>query len=416
MNDEINSADSSAHPASVHTAVATDLTTIEKLDSEKLMHTYKRKPVAFDHGQGMHLYDTDGKEYLDLLSGLGTMGLGHSNKAVSDTLCDQSKKLMHVSNLYHVEGRGELASALIALYGQPGKVFFGNSGAEANECAIKLARKWGHANKPAADTIVTATGSFHGRTLATIAATGQPEFARPFAPITPGFAHTPFNDVEALDVMLGEKTIAFMIEVVQGESGVWPATKEYVQTAAELCKQRDILFIVDEVQSGIYRSGKPFAFQHFGIAPDIITSAKALGNGFPVGATIARTSVADAFSPGDHGTTFGGNVLACAVCLAVLDCYKAMDIEEHVTNVGAYARKRLAEIPGVCDVRGIGLMIGFTFSDFSAQECAEELLANGIVVNAIGDSYIRILPPLICEYAHIDTLVSAINAIIENKK
>ncbi len=388
---------------------------IEALDNQYVMHTFARNDLAFVSGEGMKLTATDGKVYFDFLAGIGTVGLGHSHPVIVDALARQAQELMHVSNIYHVRNRGELAHDLVALFEDEGKVFFSNSGAEANECAIKLARKWGHAHKPQANEIVTMKGSFHGRTLATVAATGQEKYSLPFAPVTPGFISVEYNNIDALEEALGENALACMMEVIQGESGVWPATQEFVARAQELCKQRNILLIVDEVQSGMFRTGKPYAYQHYGIKPDIISLAKGIGNGFPLAATIAKTNVADEFLPGDHGTTFGGNVLACTVGRSVVRELALLADSGHIDEISAYAFEKLAAIPGVTNVRGRGLMIGFSLLAHSAQEVASALLEQGFLVNAIGKENIRILPPLICEKSHIDALAKALYAIIEEK-
>lgn len=400
--------------ALIHTTANTEAA-IRELDVQYVMPTYGRNNVAFVEGCGMELIDIEGKTYLDFLSGIGTVSLGHSNPVVVETLTKQAHKLMHVSNIYGVENRGELAADLSNLAGMDAQVFFSNSGAEANECAIKLARKWGHAHKSEATHIVTLEGSFHGRTLGTIAATGQKKFSAPFAPVMPGFTTVPLNDEAALDVALNDDAIALMIEVVQGESGVWLAAPSFIQRAEKLCRERNVLLVVDEVQSGMFRTGTPFAFQNYGIEPDIFTLAKALGNGFPIGATVARTNLAAEFVPGDHGTTFGGNVLACTVARTVVEQLSALADSGHIDQVGAYAREQLAALDGVTDVRGIGLMIGFTLATANAQDVAAKLLERGFIVNAIGSEHVRILPPLICENAHIDALISALYATIESK-
>lgn len=397
-----------------HTTAAS-LEHIVELDERYVMHTYGRKPVAFISGKGMELTATDGKVYLDFLSGIGTMGLGHSHPAITDALCKQAQTLMHVSNIYHVKNRGEFAADLVALFEQRARVFFSNSGAEANECAIKLARKWAKLTKPEADTIITMKGSFHGRTLATVAATGQEKFSAPFPPKMPGFQAIEYNSLAALEDAVGPSTVAVMLEVVQGESGVWPATQEFVTKAADLCKAHNCLLIVDEVQSGMFRTGKPFAYQHYGIQPDIVSLAKGIGNGFPLGATIAREEIADVFVPGDHGTTFGGNELATSVARTVVAQLAQLADSGHIDEVSAYALKKLSALPGVEAVRGIGLMIGFSLTAHNAQELAARLLDQGIIVNAIGSNHIRILPPLICEIAHIDTFINALYAIIVEK-
>lgn len=409
--------------SNTHTSYSDALTTstanteeaIHALDMRYVMPTYTRKNVAFVEGHGMELTSTEGKTYLDFLSGIGTIGLGHSNEAVVQTLTEQAGKLMHVSNIFDVENRGELAADLTALANMDGQVFFANSGAEANECALKLARKWGHAHKPDATRIITLEGSFHGRTLGTIAATGQEKFSAPFAPVMPGFATVPLNDEAALEAALNDDAIALMIEVVQGESGVWPAAPSFVKLAEKLCHERNVLLIIDEVQSGMFRTGTPYAFQNYGIEPDMFTLAKALGNGFPIGATVAKTSLAAEFAPGDHGTTFGGNVLACTVARTVVKELAQLADTGHIDEVGAYAREQLAHLDGVLNVRGIGLMIGFTLVAKNAQEVAARLLEQGFIVNAIGTDHVRILPPLICENAHIDALIDALYAIIDSK-
>lgn len=385
---------------------------IAQLDKAYLMPTYGRKGVAFVAGKGMELVDSEGKTYLDFLSGIGTMGLGHSPEKVTQVLSKQAQNLMHVSNIFHTQNRGELAHDLVQLAGIDGQVFFANSGAEANECALKLARKWGHAHKPEADHIVTLAGSFHGRTLATVAATGQEKFSAPFAPVMPGFSTIALNDLNQLDSALNDSTIALMMEVILGESGVWPASNAFVETAARLCEERNVLLIIDEVQSGMFRTGMPYAYQNYGIKPDLFTLAKALGNGFPLGACVARTDIAREFAPGDHGTTFGGNMLACTVGREVVCELAALADSGHIANVSEYAFEKLAELEGIYDVRGKGLMIGFSLERENAQEVASALLEKGFIVNAIGAKHIRILPPLICEKAHIDALIEALYAII----
>ena len=390
-------------------------------DESHLMGVFARLPIQFVRGNGMELFDADGTRYFDFLSGIGTVNLGHRHPAVTSALHAQADVLTHVSNFFYIEHRAELADKLVELFGSEAQVFFANSGAEAVEGALKLARKWATIHKPEAHTIVTALDSFHGRTYGALSATGQPARSAPFAPLLPGFRYVAYNDVDALDGALTEDTVALMLEVIQGESGVWPARAEYLETAQRLCVERNILLIIDEIQTGIYRTGLPFAFQHFGLTPDIITSAKGLGNGYPIGAIIARREAADAFAPGDHGSTFGGNPLACAVALATLRAFDACaidgaSVQEHVTAVGAYARETLSRIPGIDEVRGRGLMIGMTLGDefcMTAPAMRDALAHKGFIVNAIGERTIRLLPPLICTNVHIDYLSAAIYAIID---
>ena len=419
--------------ATNHADHATDLADIQALDSAYVMHTFARRPVAFTHGHGAVLTASDGATYTDFLAGIATVSLGYDDPAVTAAIVEQAGKLVHVSNLYHVEHRGELAQALVELFdgedyigdahppseSAPARVFFSNSGAEANEAAIKLARRWAKEHKPAADTILTLLGSFHGRTLATVAATGQPDRALPFAPVMPGFAHVPLNDVAALEAAIGsgQQTIAVMVEIIQGESGVWPASAEYLGRLSELCAETNTLLIVDEIQTGMYRTGAPFAYRHFGLSPDIVTSAKALANGMPIGACIAATHVADALKVGEHGSTFAGGPLVAAAALATLRRYREMDAIEHVSALGAYLRDSLAGVSGIGQVRGAGLMVGFSLTDETlattdASSLATALFEAGYLVNAIGERSIRLVPPFVIEKSHIDGLVAALNAII----
>lgn len=409
------------------------LTEVQALDSAYVMHTFARRPVVFDRGEGPRLTATDGTTYTDFLAGIATVSLGYSDPAVTAAIAEQAAKLVHVSNLYHIEHRGELAQALVELYAgadyigdahppadsPPARVFFSNSGGEANEAAIKLARRWAREHKPGADTILTLLGSFHGRTLATVAATGQPERALPFAPVMPGFAHVALDDIAALEAAIGggERTIAVMVEVIQGESGVWPASAAYLSRLAEVCQSTDTLLIVDEIQTGMYRTGRPFAYQHFGLNPDIVTSAKALANGMPIGACIAATHVADALKVGEHGSTFAGGPLVAAAALATLRRYRELGAIERVAELGAYLAESLAAIHGVEQVRGRGLMVGFTLSAatlarIGAPALGTALFESGYLVNTIGDAHVRLLPPFTIEKTHIDGLVGAINAII----
>lgn len=420
-------------PATVAPAVATSLPQVSALDSAYVMHTFARRPVVFERGEGAVLTASDGTTYTDFLAGIATVSLGYSDPAVTAAIVEQAGRLVHVSNLYHIEHRGELAQALVELYAgadyigdphpaadnPPARVFFSNSGAEANEAAIKLARRWARDHKPGADTILTLLGSFHGRTLATVAATGQPDRALPFAPVMPGFAHTPLNDIAGLEAAIGtgERTIAVMVEVIQGESGVWPASAEYLARLAELCRSTNTLLIVDEIQTGMYRTGAPFAYQHFGLTPDIVTSAKALANGMPIGACIAATHVADALKVGEHGSTFAGGPLVAAAALATLRRFREMDAIERVNELGAYLVESLAAVPGVEQVRGRGLMVGFTLSDqvlatTSAAALGSALFDAGYLVNTIGEAHVRLLPPFTIEKTHIDGLIAALNAII----
>src|SRR5205807_6152425 len=311
------------------------------------MPTYPPQPVTFVRGQGTELFDESGRRYLDFLSGLAVTSLGHAHPAVAEALSEQARTLLHVSNLYGTRPQHEVAGTLDRLIGGGGKVFFCNSGAEANECAIKLARKWGGRGR---HVVVSAYGSFHGRTLATLHATGQPQKHEVFQPLPEGFRHVAWDDLDALESALDPSVAAVLLEPVQGEGGVNPATAEYFEGVRRLCDERGILFMVDEVQTGLGRTGRWFGFEHFGIRPDVVTMAKALGNGLPIGACWARADVASAFEPGDHATTFGGQPMATAAARAVLGEMRRLDAPGLARRQGERLMSALKETPGVAEV------------------------------------------------------------------
>ena len=415
-----------------------------QLENEYVMHTFARKPVEFVRGQGMQLWDDEGKVYLDFLSGIGVVSLGHCHPAIVEALEEQSSKLIHVSNYYYIEGRGELARDISDLLNacvpqeerSPWQSFFANSGAEANECAIKLARLYAKkqararmvaagaseedaavADESAPRLIVTLDRSFHGRTLATLAATAQPSKQEAFQPLPDGFVHTPINDVEALDRLFeerGDDICAVLVEVVQGESGVHPCTKEFLQAARRLTEQYGALLICDEVQCGMYRCGTyPFAFQHFDVLPDVVTIAKGVASGMPMGMCAARAEVAGAFEPGDHGTTFGGSCLAVACAQATLKTMEEEKLGENAERVGAYLREQLAQLPGVVEVRGLGLMVAAELDEgLSAPDVVARGLEAGLVLNYTGPQTLRFLPPLICSTQDVDVLVERLRGIL----
>lgn len=389
----------------------------QALDEAFHMGVYARKPVMFVRGEGMRLYDDEGREYLDFVAGIGAVNLGHSHPAVVEAVREQIGRLTHVSNLFYVEHRDELARDLVTMFGGHARVFFCNSGAEANEGAIKLARRWGHERHGAAcHGIVTAEGSFHGRTLATLAATGQPSKQEAFAPLPPGFTHVPLNDIAALEAAVGPETCAVMLEPVQGEGGVHPCDPGYLAAVRTLCDRRGVLLVLDEVQTGLMRCGAPFAWQVYGARPDIMCLAKSLANGLPAGALVASEEIADAFKPGDHGSTFGGGPVIAAAARATL---KALDDErlgDNALRVGEHLRARLRALaeakPGVvADVRGAGLMNALEFVRPVAADVAAAALRRGIVLNNIGPHVLRVLPPLVCGEAEIDTLVAALDEL-----
>ncbi len=389
---------------------------ISRLDVEVHMHTYVRKPVLFVRGQGMRLYDDEGREYLDFVSGIGAVNLGHAHPLVASAVSAQMAKLVHVSNLYHVEHRDELAEQLVGLFGSQARAFFCNSGAEANEGAIKLARKWALENKPGATRVVSALRSFHGRTLATLAATGQPSKQDSFRPLPRGFSHVALNDIEALDEALDEEVCAVLLEPVQGEGGVWPCTPEYLAAARRLCDERRALLMFDEVQTGCHRTGPAFAFQGYGVTPDVITLAKSLANGLPIGAIVARAAVADAFSPGDHGSTFGGGPVVCAAARATLCALEDERLGANAVSVGELLSQGLegvaARSGAIADVRSRGLMVGASLSAPIAPAVVSDALGEGLVLNNVGDDILRFLPPLVCTSSEVDTLSNTLEEVL----
>jgi predicted acetylornithine/succinylornithine family transaminase len=375
-----------------------------------LMPTYPPQPVTFVRGEGTRLWDDNGNEYLDFLSGLAVTGLGHANPVVADAINEQARTLLHVSNLFGTQPGEDVAAALNDLLGGDGLVFFCNSGAEANECAIKLARKFGGRGK---HVVVSAYGSFHGRTLATLHATGQPQKHEVFQPLPEGFRHVAWEDLDALEIALDVSVAGVLLEPVQGEGGVNPATVEYFQGVRRLCTERGILFMVDEVQTGLGRTGKWFGFEHFGVQPDVVTMAKALGNGVPIGACWARADVASAFEPGDHATTFGGQPLATAAARAVLSEMRRLDIPTKVARAGARLMAALAETPGVADVRGLGLLIAAQLEDGrDAKDVVGACLAEGLVVNAVTPTALRFAPPLTVSDAEMDDAIAILTKVL----
>ncbi|NTU71361.1 MAG: acetylornithine/succinylornithine family transaminase [Coriobacteriia bacterium] len=386
------------------------------LDAEVVMQTYARKPVMFVRGEGMRLYDDEGREYLDFVSGIGAVNLGHAHPAVTAALCDQASKLVHVSNLFYVEHRAELASDIVGLLGGGWRVFFSNSGAEAVEGAIKLARRWAGVRKPGAFKVVSLDRSFHGRTLAALAATGQASKQEAFAPMPEGFVHVPANDLVALAAAVDDTVAAVMLEVVQGEGGVWPLSDEYLRGARSICDAHGCLLVIDEIQTGFFRTGPAFAHQASGVVPDVITVAKALANGLPIGGIVARDEVAATLAPGDHGSTFGGGPAICAAGRATVGALIAEKLGDNATQSGAYLRERLQSIAdatrAITDVRGAGLMVGLTLRNPIAQQVGATALERGIVINAIGTDILRFLPPLVCGKAEIDTLCCTLSDIL----
>ena len=382
------------------------------LDAANVMHTYGRLPVAFVRGEGTRLWDSEGKQYLDFLSGLAVTSVGHAHPDVADAIADQARTLLHVSNLYYNDVQPRVAERLNALLGGGGRVFFASSGGEANECAIKLARRYGQLNGGRDRYhVISAYGSFHGRTLATLAATGQPQKQETFQPLPGGFRQVAFDDLDALAGALDDRVAAVMLEAVQGEGGVVPASPEYLRGVRRLCDEHEALLVVDEVQCGLGRTGRWFAFEHAGIKADIVTMAKALGNGVPIGACWARAEVAAAFAPGDHATTFGGQPLAARAALATLMVMEREQVPQRATRAGARLCESLQKVDGVADVRGAGLLIAAELAPgLDARAVAQRCLDSGLVLNAVTGTALRLAPSLLVTDAEIDDAVGIIAA------
>lgn len=397
-----------------------NLEQIVALDENVYMPVFgKRVPLVVDHGKGVYLYGTDGKKYMDMVGGIAVNTLGHSNGRLCRAISSQAKKVIHCCNYYYNEPQTMLAKKLVER-SFADKVFFANSGAEANEGAIKLARGFWFKKGTPKPKIITATMSFHGRTMATIAATGQEKFRTPFEPVTPGFDYVPFNDFEALKSKVDAQTGAIMLELIQGESGVHPADFEYVQNVRKFCSANQILLIIDEVQTGVGRTGTFFAYEQYGIQPDILTLAKGLAGGVPIGAVLASKMAATGFGPGDHGSTFGGNPLACAAGLAVLEEIEAKNLLSNASSTSAYLFKKLASVGKkthkIAEVRGKGLLIGIELDSGSASEVKMKLFEKGFLVSAIGSNVIRIAPPLILSKLQAIKFVSALQDVLEGKE
>ena len=379
-----------------------------------LMPNYNRPAVQFVRGEGAYLYDDNDKRYVDWLAGIAVCSLGHSHPAVAEAISAQASKLLHVSNLFGSENRMEVATTIDTLIGDgspaDGQVFFANSGAEANECAIKLARKFGGRGK---HNVVAAFQSFHGRTLATLAATGQPQKWEVFQPLPEGFRHAVWADLADLENKLDETVAAVLLEPVQGEGGVHPATVEYFAGVRKLCDERGILFMIDEVQAGLARTGRWFGFQHFDIQPDVVTMAKALGNGMPIGACWAKESVASAFEPGDHATTFGGGPLATSAARATLDTMIAIDAPGMARTASARLTEALMGLDAVTETRGLGLLMAAELKDVDARAVAAKCLETGLVLNAVTPTALRLTPPLVITDTQIAEGIEILDAAIK---
>jgi predicted acetylornithine/succinylornithine family transaminase len=387
------------------------------LDAQHVMQTYARQPVAFVRGEGSRLWDSEGREYLDFLGGLAVTSLGHAHPEVADAVAEQARTLLHVSNLYYNDVQPKLAAELDGLLGGDGRVFFSNSGAEANECAIKLARRYGQKHGiPHTYHVVSALNSFHGRTLTTLAATGQPAKQAAVQPLAPGFWQVPYGNIGALEVQAERfegKLAAILLEVVQGEGGIWPAPPGYLEAVRELCDRAGALLIIDEVQTGLGRTGKWFAFEHFGVRPDIVTMAKALGNGMPIGACWATAKAAAAFEPGDHATTYGGQPLAARAALTTVQIMQRENVPERAARAGARLKNALAATPGITGVRGLGLLLAAELADgLDSKTVAAACLESGLVVNNVTPTALRLEPSLLVTDDEIDEAVAILGKVL----
>jgi acetylornithine/N-succinyldiaminopimelate aminotransferase len=369
---------------------------IVELTHRNLVDVYGCLPIAFVRGHGAYLYDADGNRFLDFFCGLAVTSLGHGNPRVVRAIKEQAEKLTHVSNVFHTEPTARLTERLANRFGG-GKVFLANSGAEANEAAIKLARRWGSNAGNGRYEILATLGSFHGRTLATLSATGQEKYHQGFQPLMPGFRLLPFDDLAALDRARHDETVAVMVEPIQGEGGVVMPRPDYLKRLREFCDRNKMLLILDEVQTGTGRTGRFFAYEYAGIKPDIVTLAKALGGGLPIGAMIARPEIASSFTPGTHGSTFGGNPVACAAAVAVMDALDQDGVLENATSVGAYILERLRNFAKSCDriaeVRGLGMIIGVVLKH-DTRPIVDACIKDRLLVNGTAGNVLRLLPPL----------------------
>ena len=384
--------------------------------SDPLMSTYKRLPVLFERGEGVWLWDDQGKRYLDALAGVAVCGLGHAHPALSAALCEQAGRLVHTSNIYRIGEQERLGALVTGLAGMD-RVFFANSGAEANEAAIKLARLHAHRRGIESPAILVAENSFHGRTLATLTATGNRKVQAGFEPLVQGFVRVPYDDLEAVETAAVNRTniVAVLVEPIQGEGGINIPADDYLPGLRALCDREGWLLICDEIQTGIGRTGLMFGFQHAGITPDVITLAKGLGNGVPIGACVARGAAAEVFGPGTHGSTFGGNPLACRAGRAVLETIAEADLVSHAARLGqqlvAHFREALAGVQGVVEVRGRGLMIGIEL-DRPCGELVSLALAEGLLINVTAERVVRLLPPLILQEPEARHLAETLSALI----
>ena len=379
---------------------------------ENVIHTYNRYQIALDRGEGMYLYDAEGKKYLDFGSGIGVFALGYGNKEYNDAVKAQVDKLIHTSNYFYNEPASQAAVKMTKASGME-KVFFTNSGAEAVDGALKIAKKYANLIKKTENyEVIAMEHSFHGRTIGSLSVTGNPHYREAFEPLMSGVKFATYNDLDSVKALINDNTAAVIMETVQGEGGVRPATEEFLKGVSKLCKEHNALLILDEIQCGMGRTGWMYAYQKFGICPDIVTTAKALGCGVPVGAFMASKKVCDVLVAGDHGTTYGGNPLACAAISTVFDLFEKTNITDNVKDVGQYLYDRLEEIranhPEIIDHRGIGFIQGLEFTNPVGPVVAK-LLEEGVITFTAGTNVIRFIPPLIATKAHVDEMIEKLD-------
>jgi acetylornithine aminotransferase len=384
--------------------------------AEHLMNTYKPLPVNFDRGEGAYLFDDKGERYLDALCGIAVCGLGHAHPAVSSAICEQSRRLLHTSNLYHIGQQEKLADALCDVAGME-RVFFGNSGAEANEAALKLARLYGHQKGIDSPQVIVTEGSFHGRTLATLTATGNRKIQAGFEPLVPGFLRAPYNDLQAIRTIASNSpnVAAILVEPITGEGGIRIPDDNYLSQLRTLCDEHNWLLMLDEIQTGMGRTGRWFAHQHTDIRPDVMTLAKALGNGVPIGACLASGPAAEVFKPGNHGSTFGGNPLSSSAALAVLHSIRENNLVDRAGQLGTRMldgfREQLGDVEAVVSIRGRGLMLGIEL-DRPCGELMQRALDRKLLINVTADTVVRLLPPLILTDAQADEITTAVSQLV----
>ena len=388
-------------------------------DRQGYLPVFQRYPIVLERGEGAYVYDNTGKKYLDFLGGIAVNVLGHAYGPLVEAVAEQAGRLIHCSNLYYTQAQADAADKLVKLSGL-GKAFFGNSGAEANEGAIKLARKYAHQFDPEKSQIITALDSFHGRTIATLTATGQPKYQEGFGPLPAGFDYVPYNDIHALEKLMSEKTCAVMLETIQGEGGVYTPKDDYLKQVRALCDKYHALLIFDEIQAGIGRSGKFFAYERYHVKPDIVTLAKGLAGGVPIGAFIATDEVAKAFHAGDHGTTFGGNPLACAAANVVLDTVPKEQFLAHVEEVGTYFKGKLEALQQsypalMTEVRGVGLILGVQLTK-PGRDIVNKCLERGAIINCTAGTVLRFIPPLIITKAQVDEVMGILDTVLSEEE